>query len=229
LNFKYKFINLSLKDKILLYLLPILLLLFTYLNIDNSLPEKDIKNTKIKVQIKKEQTKIKNLKTKQKKFTKLDILKSYEKLAKSLEIDISNIEFTKNYIELDFQGEYKNTINFFYTIDRINNIVSFSLEYKDGKLFIKSLLKSKIFNDINSLSIAYENDIANPFVKLSISKDNIYSKSKAIIGDWVMLDNDWYTIGDKYKKYIIKKIYKDYILLGFGTKTIKMEIFNESK
>ena len=227
LNFNDKFINLSKLQKIELYLLPILLIFLIYINIPTKKAPNQNNHIK-KQQIKIYQKKIKQLKDKKIKYTKLQILQRYESLANKYNIEIKNINFTNKYTKLTFQGEYLNSITFFKILERLNDIISFDLTYTDHILTINTLIKTQTFQNLN-IQTTIDTNIANPFIKIGFEQNNTDIPSKAIIGNWVILDNHWYKLHDRYKKYIIKKIAKDYILLGFGTKTIKMEIFNEQK
>jgi hypothetical protein len=97
---------------------------------------------------------------------------------------------------------------------------------KKNKLFVSCIFDISHFHKLDINDININKKIANIFITTKEKNSTIKQKSSAIIGDYVLIDNAWYKVGDKYKKYKIKKIYNTYIELEFGSKIIKMQIFD---
>ena len=228
MRFKYYYLNLSLFQKIEFYLIPLFILIFLYLNFDNTSVELSTKNEQIILQeIKKYKLKIKNTDKEHKiiKFNQIQILKQYELLSQKVDVDIINISFQGDNLYIDFSGKFINSINYLYISEKMNKIISVSFRYEKSKLYIKSIFNSKDFNNIDMENLNMVQNIANPFIKIK-DKNSTRSSSKAIVGDYVIFDDIWYKAGDSYQKYIIYKIYDNYIELKYGEKIIKMEIFD---
>ncbi|MCK5294508.1 MAG: hypothetical protein KAJ49_07650 [Arcobacteraceae bacterium] len=229
MRFKYYFLNLSLFQKIEFYLIPLFIVIFVYLNIGDIVVEKNIKNEDIIVkEIESYQLKIKELNSvnKTKNTDQIQILKQYELLAQNLTINITNINFQTNNLYIEFNGKYLNSIGFLNIVEKMNKISFLNFSYENSILCIKAVFDSRDFNNINFDNIQTDNSVANPFIKIKDKNSTtIDSISKAIIGEYVILNGVWYKVGDNYQKYTIYKIYDNYIELKYGDKITKMEIF----
>lgn len=227
MNFRLYYLNLSSLQKIELYLIPLFIIIFLYFNIeDKEIVENQNDRYIIEKEIKLYQQKIKDFKKENIPVTQIEILKQYESLSQYLKIDIIDINFNKNILKIECTGKYINSINFLSLVEKMNKILSFNCEYKENKLFINGLFDISRFTKIDIENIILDKNIANPFSTLK-DKNITIDTSLAIIGDYVLIEGDWYKVGGKYRRYTIKKIYNDYIELEFGSEIKKMEIFKE--
>ena len=202
-------------------MIPILLLTFIYFNIPNILNTKDITSNQIKIY----KTKIKKLQTLQKADQML-ILKDIEKLSKKLSIEVTNINFNNKKLFLELKSKFINSMNFLKALNKKTNILSLEFDYEKSVLIVKIVLDIKNYY-LNQLeNIKLNSNISNPFVNISYDKNSSNKISpKAIIGNYVLLGNKWYSVGDKYKKYTIFKIDNKVIELKYNDKIIKKVIF----
>jgi len=217
LNFKYYYNTLNLKQKIQLYLIPLLIGVFVYFNI----PKSAISNTKI--------IPTKSIKIIKTKPNQLEILKILQTLEKQLDIQIFNYTFQNDKLKLQLETKYIKGIKFLYLIETISIIENLNLYYKNHMLYLSMILnfipttKKQNFDTIH-----LDTNIANSFI-LSKEIVNNTLKSKAIIGDYLILNGKWYKVGDKYKQYTITKIEQKYIELKYKNSITTMEIFDEQE
>jgi len=136
------------------------------------------------------------------------ILFEIEKLSKYIKINTLVIKFNNHKTTLCIYGKTKDIINFIYLFEKMAQITSIDFKY-DTKLLATIQFVSNSFKQINYQNIKLIN-APNPFIAPKQTKK---ANAKAIIGDYVLLDNHWYKKGDKYKGYIIKQIYQTYIIL----------------
>ena len=169
-------------------------------------------------------TDIKN--TENKKIKQINILKIFELLSQNLNIKIQSFKFDQNILKINFNAKFKNCINFINVIEKMAAINSCIFEYEKSILYVDLILDIKKSKNIDIRNIGFEQNIANPFI-FTKDKDKNAIISRAIIGEYLILNNKWYKVGDKYKKYIIKKIAINYIELQYKDKIIKMEIFDD--
>jgi hypothetical protein len=60
----------------------------------------------------------------------LEILNQYETLSQKLDINILNVKFEKDKLEIDFIGKFIKAINFLNFSEKMNDIISFRCEYQ---------------------------------------------------------------------------------------------------
>ena len=228
LIFKDSFLNLSLLQKIEIYLIPPLLIVLIYININSTENENIItKESMNKKEISKYKQKINELKKKKQKdkVTQVQILKQYELLSTKLAVNITNISFQSKLLNIEFYSNYYNCMSFLKALEKMNKIISLIFKYENNKLYISSTFQSNNYNNIDINNYESDNNIANPFIIIK-DKNTTNCISKAIIGEYVILGGSWYKVGDNYNKYKIYKIYNDYIELKDGEKITRLEIFN---
>jgi len=183
--------------------MPILFLAIYYINFYNkntSSPIKIIKNTH--------------------KDSQIQSVQYFENLLKKYNIENPNIDLNNKIITISINSKFNKILSFLNESENKYKIISYNM-YKNDKLI--SLLISfntnqNIIKTISNIKYKYK----NPFKK--ISKKRI-KNSKAIIGDFVMINSKWYKLNDKYKKYKIIKINKTSIILSNTNKTFEMELF----
>ena len=227
MNFKSYFNSLEINKQIQLYLIPILVLFFLYINFNTN-------NTNIKTitqndknniykEIEKYKRKINNLEDKKIKSSKLDTIHSYEILANKFNVGILDLKSNKNILTIKYTGKFKNTISYLNAIDKISDIKSFEIINKDKKTNINLVVDIKNYKSIKYISTNIKQNLFNPFVyiKHKNKKDNV----KAILGDFVFLNGKWYKLNDRYKKSTIVKITKNYVVLKGKNKTTILKVF----
>ena len=203
MNSKIYFDSFSLKEKILLYLIP-LMIIALYL----------IYNPKKQIII---DNKINNTKS------QLEIIKYFEKRIKSNKINLESMNFTNNKLNLKIYSNINKIIKFInityleyeilsYHITESNKIIYLDISFYISNNSYYKQRKIKKYN------------LKNPFVKIKSRNTKL---TKAIIGEFVLIDNKWYKKGDSYKNKIINNIYKDKIELKQNNKISILRIFDE--
>jgi len=223
LNIKYKFNNLSFIQKIELYLIPLFIILFVF----NNLPTNSVSNN-TNLEIRNYKNKIQHI-NHNKHYKKIDILNQLEQIAHKLNINIIKIHFPNKFISITINGSTINQINFLYFSEKVLAINSYQFYYEQNTLNLIINFISDTFKPLDNINLIETIKIANNFTTLNRDFNTTFtsSKSQAIFGNFVLLDGQWYKKGDKYKKYIIYKIYNNYIELKEANKITKMELFND--
>ncbi|MEA3512842.1 MAG: hypothetical protein U9R37_04520 [Campylobacterota bacterium] len=210
--FKKYFENLSLKEKVQLYLL-VFMFYGTVVYFFDDLDFKYIENKVVNSKDIETKDKISEIKNKFSKKDKLFILKKIENQAISFDVIVDNIKFKENCTSLSLKGKYLNVVNLVQYYDIYFIIKSLQFEYKDKELICKVKLDTKyIYNDENIYT--YDKNIPNPFVyntKSTKEKKNNKLVINAILNNKVLIDNNWYAKDDIVNKQKIIKIDINYI------------------
>jgi hypothetical protein len=151
-------------------------------------------------------------------------LKYIEQVATDLKIKITNIKINKKVFDIQAIGTYKNTMNFMTTIEQRMKIKSLVLtKNKSNKILTQCRISMQQWND--KYQIKYINNLANPFKKKRQFKPKLF----AIIGKHICINNKWYEKGQMIKKYKIKIIDRNSIILTNPKKTIKLKLWKVVK
>jgi hypothetical protein len=201
LIFKIQFDALKMQEKVLLYVIPLLLIYLLLINFDYT-----TKNTPIVI------NNVDNT-------YQVDVLEEYENLFDKLKVRVIDLQFSHK--ELVF------TVNSnFVKLLHILNTSQYKIKYY--KLYKKN---KKLYLDINldisekvKSNNQYKKIKRDPFKS---AKKNRKKISQAIIGSYVLLGNKWYEVNDKYKKYKIIQINATSIVLQNKEETITKVIFDE--
>ena len=202
---KIYFDTISLKEKILLLLIPIMII-FLYM------VYKPIKYTNV-------YQKINNKKV----YSQIDIINYFDKYAKSHKIEIQNINFTNKILNIKLNANINSIVKFVddtyikykiiaYTIKSDNKHITIDIKYNLNEDLYYKRSKTKRY------------DLKNPFSKIKSKNKKL---SKAIIGQYVLINNKWYKKGDIYKNKTIVNIYKDKIELKEDNKISILKVFDE--
>lgn len=211
-----KFINSSLKNKIELYLLPLLLIyLFLYFfqfnddnNLNNTIQSKNNFN-----------------------FSKKEFEDSFTNLFSNIEsfaiqnqITLLNITNQKKTIHLKAQTDLINIQKFIQKIENLNNFT------KIKNLFItKNLTKDYIIEveiDLNKFYIKKleKNNLGENIKKI---KHNHNFKINGIINNFVFINNKWIEKNEKIDNFKLTKIEKTFVELENNNEKIILEINHE--
>ena len=208
MNVKDRYYKLPIKEKIILYLLPLLVLYFIYINLDkfNSLFNKN--DPQIENEIKKYKQLLKKL-NKNKKINKFELLAKYETIAKEFKVEISSVKFEKNKLFFTAKGKFSGIIKFLYNIEHINKIGYIEILKEDKAITIYMVVNVKSFKNTQTIKMV-DKTILNPY-KL---KDKAKKKEAiAIFDKYILLNGKWLKEGDIYNgKKIIKIKNNSYIL-----------------
>ncbi len=219
-----KFIDSSLKTKIELYLLPLLLLYLCYFLFEFSLTQSsNIEEIKPKVDG--------NFSNKEFKESFLDLFSNLEDYALKNQIVIFTLTNNKKIIVLKAKSNLSNIQKFIKKIENINN---FS-KIRNLTLF-RADLENYIFEmevDLNKFYIKkIEKEIENQSLKQLTSEIKNNEKSKeykinGIISDYAFINDIWLKKDDNIDDLKITQIEKDFVVLENENKKIILELNNE--
>jgi hypothetical protein len=188
-----------------MYLIPILFFAIYYIN---------FYKTKEPIKIREQN------KTIIKKDSQLTVIKYFENISKTFNLIGVNLELNNNILNISCNSRFKNIMLFFNAGSNEYKLLSYNM-YKENKtIFLNILYNTNINIEQKSSNNKYNHK--NPFIKVPKLK---VPKLKAVIGNFVFINSKWYKLHDKYKQYIITKIYKKSIVLSNKNKTFTMEIF----
>ncbi|MCT7519228.1 hypothetical protein [Aliarcobacter cryaerophilus] len=224
-NFKNSFENSSLKTKIELYLLPILLLFLFYVLFYNEKIEENqnVQNSEL-------------LNIENKKFTDsiLELSNKIEDIAKSENLIIQKTQSQKEHIIVQLRGKRDDLLRFLEKVEEINSFTKIdflSLKKFENEIYLidirvdvsKYYLKNKKVKDI--INIEQE--------EISGTKEDEYKeeiivrpdfKINAIVGNNTFINGTWFELNDEVLGYKIETIASDYVILKNNKDIIKLEV-----
>ena len=219
-NFKNSFENSSLKTKIELYLLPILLLFLLYVLFYNEKIEENqnVQNSEL-------------LNIENKKFTDsiLELSNKIEDIAKSENLIIQKTQSSKEQIIIQLKGKRDYLLNFLQKVEEINSFTKIdflSLKKFENEIYLidarvdvsKYYLKNKKAKDI--INIEQEN-INETKEEIVVRPD---FKINAIVGNNTFINDSWFELNDEVLGYKIETIANDYVILKNNKDIIKLEV-----
>ena len=219
-NFKNSFENSSLKTKIELYLLPILLLFLLYVLFYNEKIEENqnVQNSEL-------------LNIENKKFTDsiLELSNKIEDIAKSENLIIQKTQSSKEQIIIQLKGKRDYLLNFLQKVEEINSFTKIdflSLKKFENEIYLidvrvdvsKYYLKNKKAKDI--INIEQEN-INETKEEIVVRPD---FKINAIVGNNTFINDAWFELNDEVLGYKIETIASDYVILKNNKDIIKLEV-----
>lgn len=226
-----KFINLSLKTKIEFYLLPLLLLYLIYYSFQN-LVNSEIDEIKNSVNISQFENK---------KFdgSFLELFNQIEKNAKDLNIQVKSLNNKKNIIDLKVYSKITDIPRLIKRIENLNNftnissiniydkndldfyLIDFTIDL--NKYYLKRIEKDE---DIKATETQEKSDEIKE-IKIPIIEEKITYELKAIIADYVLINDIWIKKNENLNNFKLIEINKDYVLLQNDEKILKLELANE--
>lgn len=224
-NFKNSFENSSLKTKIELYLLPILLLFLLYILFYNEKIEEseNIQNSEL-------------LNIESKKFTDsiLELSNKIEDIAKSENLIIQKTQSLKEQIIVQLRGKRDDLLKFLEKVEEINSFTKIdflSLKKIENEVYLIDLRvdisKYYLKNKKNKEIIEIEQE------KKDVTKDDEPKeeivvrpdfKINAIIGSNTFINGTWFELNDEVLGYKIETIANDYVILKNDRDIIKLEV-----
>ena len=224
-NFKNSFENSSLKTKIELYLLPILLLFLCYVLFYNEKIEEN-QNT--------QNSELLNIENK--KFTDsiLELSNKIEDIAKSENLIIQKTQSSKEQIIIQLKGKRDYLLKFLEKVEEINSFTKIdflSLKKFGNEIYLidvrvdvsKYYLKNKKVKDIINIE---QEEINGP--KEDEHKEEIIVrpdfKINAIVGNNTFINDAWFELNDEVLGYKIETIASDYVILKNNKDIIKLEV-----
>ncbi|MCK5110837.1 MAG: hypothetical protein KAQ94_04895 [Arcobacteraceae bacterium] len=224
MQFKYYFSHLSIKEKVLAFLIIPLLLFLLFSIIEESFLSQN--NINMQKQIKVVKSAIKKLKFNISKPNNISTIKFIENIATHFKIQISSIKINKSYFDIKTMGNYQSSINFLIYIEQ--NMKTKSLQiYKDGtNTIMQGKFKINKLSNIDDLTPV--KNIPNPFIQIkqrTTVAQNSPLKLVAIFDQTVCINDKWYKKNDIVDKYTIKEIFTNHIELTKNHKIIKLEIY----
>ncbi len=226
-----KFINLTLKTKIQLYLLP-LMLIYTMYYFSQTFFNDDLLKNKNNITIDKYHNKKFN-------GSLLELLNKIEKSAKQLDMQVLSLNHKNNIIKLKVLTKIKDIAKLINIIENINHftkISSFSINEKNdiniyavdltitvNKYYLKTLKRSEniIVEKIEKKVIKKE----KPPILKEIEKRNY--ELKAIIANYVLINDRWLKKGEKIDDFELIHINRSFVFLKTNERKLKLELKNE--
>ena len=183
------FDNINIKNKIYLYLIPILLLGVYFIN-----STKEVQNTSI------------NKKQYKEKRTQLKLIEYFENMTKSNKLILHSLVFNHN-TNIKISGNINSIVKFINITYIEYKVLSYEIRVENKKLYmyIKYDTNNNIYIKDKNIS---KYDLKNPFIKVKTKKRKL---SLAIIGQNVIINSKWYKKGDIYKNKRIINIYQNKI------------------
>ena len=224
-NFKNSFENSSLKTKIELYLLPILLLFLFYVLFYNEKIEENqnVQNSEL-------------LNIENKKFTDsiLELSNKIEDIAKSENLIIQKTQSSKEQIIIQLKGKRDYLLNFLQKVEEINSFTKIdflSLKKFENEIYLidvrvdvsKYYLKNKKVKDIINIDQEDINETKEDEYKEEIIVRPDF-KINAIVGNNTFINGTWFELNDEVLGYKIETIASDYVILKNNKDIIKLEV-----
>lgn len=224
-NFKNSFENSSLKTKIELYILPILLLFLFYVLFYNEKIEENqnVQNSEL-------------LNIENKKFTDsiLELSNKIEDIAKSENLIIQKTQSSKEQIIIQLKGKRDYLLNFLQKVEEINSFTKIdflSLKKFEKEIYLidvrvdvsKYYLKNKKVKDIISIEQEEINGTKEDEHKEEIIVRPDF-KINAIVGNNTFINDSWFELDDEVLGYKIETIASDYVILKNNKDIIKLEV-----
>ena len=224
-NFKNSFENSSLKTKIELYLLPILLLFLFYVLFYNEKIEENqnVQNSEL-------------LNIENKKFTDsiLELSNKIEDIAKSENLIIQKTQSSKEQIIIQLKGKRNYLLNFLQKVEEINSFTKIdflSLKKFENDIYLidvrvdvsKYYLKNKKVKDIINIEQEEINGAKDDEYKEEIVVRPDF-KINAIVGNNTFINGSWFELNDEVLGYKIETIASDYVILKNNKDIIKLEV-----
>lgn len=226
-----KFINLSLKTKIEFYLLPLLLLYLIYYSFQNLINSEidEIKNS----------VNISQFENKKFDGSFLELFNQIEKNAKDLNIQVKSLNNKKNIIDLKAYSKITDIPRLIKRIENLNNftnissiniydkndldfyLIDFTIDL--NKYYLKRIEKDE---DIKATETQEKSDEIKE-IKIPIIEEKITYELKAIIADYVLINDIWIKKNENLNNFKLIEINKDYVLLQNDEKILKLELANE--
>ena len=207
MNNKIYFDSFTSREKIILYIIPIMIIVL-YFMYKPKIIQKDYNNN------------IYNTNTK----SQLEVINYFQKIIKLNKIDLISIGFNNNIINIKINSNINKIVKFINTTYLEYEIISYNISDKNKKIYLDITYNStkQVYYEKRNIS---KYKLRNPFIKIK-SKNN--KLSKAIIGEYVLINNKWYKKGDKYKNKIITNIFKNEIELKNKNNISILKVFDEN-
>ena len=226
-----KFVNSSLKTKVELYILPLMILyLLYYFSSSLFVVEKPF--------VVKNKINLEEYKNKKFQGSFLDFFSNIEEKAKQNNIQILSLNNKKNIVELKIQSPKEKLSLFIKQIENINKFTKitfitmydkkdsnkylFDLKIDLNKFYIKRIEKEKI---ISQKILPKPEEIKTK--KIEIAKDNY--ELKAIIAEYVLVNDIWFKQGEYINGFKVDEIKRNSIVLENKNKDkkIRLELADE--
>lgn len=204
-----KFIDSSLKIKIELYILPILVISLFFIIFQNDRKENRVIESKIDLDYSKMQFK----------GSFLELFSNIEDYASKNKIQILNLTNKDKIVFIKAKSNFENIERFIQKIENLNNFTD-----------IKILKINK--QELNSYFVEIEIDLNKFYIK-NLEKeiqnsDNIKEyKLKAIVSEYALIDEIWLKKSEKIDGFELKQIERNFVVLQKENLDIKLELNNE--
>lgn len=218
-----KFIDSSLKTKIEVYLLPLLLLYLCYFFLGFNL-NKNSENEEIKAKVDL------NYSNKEFKNSFLDLSSNLEEYASKNHIIIFTLTNNKKVFNIKAKANLIRIENFIKKIENLNNfskIKTLTLNKVDLDNYLFEIEVD--FNKFYIKKIQKDGDTQEIKQKIILTKDEKTKEYKinGIISEYAFINENWLKKDEKLDDLILTKIEKDFVVLENENKKIILELNNE--
>ena len=217
-------------EKLLLYFIPIFAVMIIFFNLQQESNEDKISNNEINIL----KTKLNNInKSINEKPNLINILKNIEKFALKNNINILKVMRNNATLEIFFKSTNENMLAFINYCESFNSY---------SKVRVLNIRQDKNKDNVND---KYENNvqmilsfktfyIKKKLINLTSSSSTFRIEKKhqlnAIVGDYVLINNKWFSKNQRLDDYKITKINQNSIELKKKNKKLILELFtNELK
>ena len=207
MNNKIYFDSFTNREKIILYIIPIMIIVLYFMYKPKTI-QKDYYNN------------IYNVNTK----SQLEVINYFQKIIKLNKIDLISIAFNNNIINIKINSNINKIVKFINTTYLEYEIISYNISNKNKNIYLDITYNStkQVYYEKNNIS---KYKLKNPFIKIKSKNSKL---SKAIIGEYVLINNKWYKKGDNYKNKIITNIFKNEIELKDKNNISILKVFDEN-
>lgn len=201
------FESLSLRVKIELFLLPLLMVLFLiYILHENNDMQKFHTNVDV--------LEIDDIQMNE---SFVNILKNIESFAKENSIHLENISNSSTSIKIEANSNPKNRIVFLYFLENYNSFSKLkSLEIVDDKLLVEIIFNKFYKKDRVDLS-----DSLNFFEE----EANLIYRLEAIVGEKVFINGSWFKVDDKIGALKVYEVNSKSVVLKNSYKTVVLRLY----
>jgi D-ribose pyranose/furanose isomerase RbsD len=154
------------------------------------------------------------------------VIQELEKSIKKYQLQTQIMKFSKKNIDLELHGAYTSVLSFLEKVERLTRyfkVKEISTSYEPRSNHMKLHLKVQLHLKAQLFKISSSSKRLFPNVFNSQEKHQ-NNNVKAIIGKYVLINNQWYKEGDSFNEAVIKKVARNYIVVNQENKNQRWEL-----
>ena len=214
MSIKTKFEKLPYRDKILLYLIVIMVYAFIYIyyvELKNLFSAPFVQNNYSHVSMKKNHESLVN---NQRKLSDVELVYYFSKYSQKYKIRLKETKLNRQTINIVIEGTLSNMINFLFVVLHNFKLEQLEINKKTKDISISIIFNTELFYE-SSIHKHNINLLSNPFQNIKDDTETLSFPIRvcAIVKDEVLIDDIWLQKNDIIKEYQIIKINKDTVHL----------------